>query len=61
MCTHNTSIPFLNIKKKIFLNYPKSATMGFVPRDSRMSFKQPLPYFIIPNLQLWDLFQGTQE
>ena len=31
MSTHN--IPFLNIKKKIFLNYPKSATIGFVPRD----------------------------
>ena len=32
MSVHN--IPFLNIKKKIILNYPKSATMGFVPRDS---------------------------
>ena len=28
-------------KKKIILNYPKSATMGFVQRDSRMSWKQP--------------------
>ena len=35
------SIPFLNIKKKIILNYPKSATMGFVPRDSRRCSKQP--------------------
>ena len=33
MSTHN--IPFCNIKKKQFLNYPKSANMGFVPRDSR--------------------------
>ena len=39
MSTHN--IPFLNIKKKIILNYPKSATMGFVPRDSRTSSTQP--------------------
>ena len=37
MSTHN--IPFLNIKKKTILNYPKSATMGFVPRDSRRSSK----------------------
>ena len=37
--THN--ILFLNIKKKIILNYSKSATMGFVPRDSRRSSKQP--------------------
>ena len=34
------NIPFLNIKKKIILNYPKSATMGFVPRDSRRSRKE---------------------
>ena len=27
MSTHK--IPFLNIKKKLILNYPKSATMGF--------------------------------
>ena len=39
MSTHN--IPCLNIKKKILLNYPTSATMGFVPRDSRTSSKQP--------------------
>ena len=31
MSTHN--IPFLDVKKKIILNHPKSATMGFVPRD----------------------------
>ena len=35
MNTHN--IPFLNIK--IILNYPQSATMGFVPRDPRTSFE----------------------
>ena len=35
MRTH--SIPFLNMKKKIILNYPKSAAMGFVPRESRRS------------------------
>ena len=35
MSTHN--IPFLNMKKKITLNYLKSADMGFFHRDSRMS------------------------
>ena len=29
------------IRKKIILDYPKSAAMGFFPRDSRMSSKQP--------------------
>ena len=33
MSTHN--IPFLNIKKKIILNYPES--MGFFPRNPRPS------------------------
>ena len=33
MSTHNTL--FLNIRKKIILNYPKSASMEFVPRDPR--------------------------
>ena len=28
-------------KKKIILNYPKSATMEFVPRDLKMSSKHP--------------------
>ena len=31
MSTQN--IPFLNIKKKITLNYPKSAVMGFFKRN----------------------------
>ena len=35
MSTHN--ILFLDIKKKIILNYSKSATMGFVPRYPRTS------------------------
>ena len=39
MSSHNK--PFLVIKKKIIINYPKSATMGFVLRDSRRSSKQP--------------------
>ena len=39
MRTHN--IPFLGMKKKITLNYPKSAAMGFFRRDSRTSSKQP--------------------
>ena len=29
------------IKKKITLNYPRPAAMGFFPRDSRTSSKQP--------------------
>ena len=33
MSSHN--LPFLNMKKKVILNYPKSAAMGFVPRDPR--------------------------
>ena len=32
-------IPFLNIKKKIILNYHKSAAMGFVPRDNKNGFE----------------------
>ena len=30
-----------NIKKKITLNYYKSAAMGFFPMDSRTSLNQP--------------------
>ena len=30
-----------NIKKKFPLNYPKSAAMGYFPRDSSTSSKQP--------------------
>ena len=30
-----------NIIKNITLNFPKSAAMGYFPRDSRMSLKQP--------------------
>ena len=37
MSTHN--IPFPKMEKKIILNYPKSAAMGFVPRDLRMGSK----------------------
>ena len=37
--THN--IPFSIKKRKITLNYPKSAAMGFFPRGSRTSSKQP--------------------
>ena len=36
-----TQYTISHIKKKIILNYPKSAAMGFVPQDSRMSSKQP--------------------
>ena len=37
MSTH--IIPFLNIKMKIILNYAKSATMGFVSRNSKKEFE----------------------
>ena len=37
----NTQYTIFSIKKKIILNYPKSVPMGFFPRDSRMSSKQP--------------------
>ena len=40
-CTQHTII---NTKKKIILNFPKyniSAAIGFFPRDSRTSSKQP--------------------
>ena len=37
-----TQYTFFNIKKKkITLNYPKSAALGFFPRQSRTSSKQP--------------------
>ena len=36
-----TQFTIFNIKKKITLNYPKSAATGFFPRDSRASSKQP--------------------
>ena len=34
-----TQYTIFNIKKKIILNYTKSATMGFFPRDSKTSSK----------------------
>ena len=36
-----TKYTIFSIKKKITLNYPKSAAMGFFPRDSGTSLKQP--------------------
>ena len=36
-----TQYTIFNIKRKITLNYPKSAAMGFFPRDSSSSSKQP--------------------
>ena len=36
-----TQYTIINMKKKNTLHYPKSAAMGFFPRDSRMSSKQP--------------------
>ena len=32
---------FLNSKRKITLKHPKSAAMGYFPRDSSISSKQP--------------------
>ena len=37
MSTHNIS--FLNIKKKIILNYPKSATMEFFSKGPKNEFE----------------------
>ena len=37
----NTQYTIFNINKTNTLNYPKSAAMGFFPRDSRTSSKQP--------------------
>ena len=36
----NTQHTIFNRKKKILLNYPKSAAMDFFPRDSKTSSKQ---------------------
>ena len=36
-----TQYTILNMKKKNTINYPKSAAMGFFPRDPRMCSKQP--------------------
>ena len=38
----NTHHTIFNRKKKISLNYPKSAAMEFFPRDSKASSRQPL-------------------
>ena len=37
MSTHN--IPFPNMKRKIILNYPKSATMGFFSKGPKNEFE----------------------
>ena len=34
-----TQYTIFNIKKKITLNFPESAAMGFFPKDSRTSWK----------------------
>ena len=36
-----TQYTIFNTKKKITLNYPKSAAIGYFPRDSKTSSKQP--------------------
>ena len=36
-----TQYTIFNMNEKNTLNYPKSAAKGFIPRDSRMSSKQP--------------------
>ena len=37
----NTQYTIFNMNKKNTKNYPESAAMGFFPRDSRTSSKQP--------------------
>ena len=39
--TEYTQYTIFNMKRKIDLNYLKSAAMGFCPRDPRRSSKQP--------------------
>ena len=36
-----TQYTIFNIKRKVTLNYPKSAAMGFFSRDLNTSSKQP--------------------
>ena len=36
-----TQYTIFSMNMKNCLNYPKSVAMGFFPRDSRMSLKQP--------------------
>ena len=36
-----TQYTIFNMNKKNIINYLKSAAMGFFPRDSKMSSKQP--------------------
>ena len=36
-----TQYTVFNIQRQITLNYPISAAMGFIPRESRTSLKQP--------------------
>ena len=36
-----TQYTIFNMNKRNTLNYPRSAAMGFFPRDSRISLKQP--------------------
>ena len=57
-----TQYILFNIKKKITLNYSKSAVMGFFPRDSRKSSKtavvnarsvfEPLRFYCIWNFKI---------
>ena len=39
--TEYTQYTIFNIKKKMILNFPKFTAMGFFPRDSKTSSKQP--------------------
>ena len=36
-----TQYTIFNMNKKDTINYPKSTAVGFFPKDSRMSSKQP--------------------
>ena len=36
------SLPFLNMKRKITLNYPKSAAMGFFSKGPKNEFQRPM-------------------
>ena len=37
----NTQVTIFNMKKKITLNYPNNAAIGFFPRDSTVVVNEP--------------------
>ena len=50
-----TQYTIFDIKKKITLNYPKSAAMFFFPRDSRTSSKQVNRQSVVEPLNIYGI------